>query len=138
MVMLAVNGKLVFGRPFDDVSPSPPDLSHFPRPQVMEVIKVATRPMKMIFVPSPDKQVTFDAPPTDLVLGRIEVAPAPPPSLPLESHGMRQGYVMVAAFRNEIGPAQEQGGIFPGIVILQVLPPLPRALISSCPPPPRR
>jgi hypothetical protein len=44
----------------------------------MEVIKVAARPMKMVFVPSPDKQLTFEAPPTDLVLGRIEV----PPSLP--------------------------------------------------------
>jgi hypothetical protein len=30
---------------------------------------------------------------------------------------------MVAAFKSEIGPAQQQGGIFPGIVILQV--PLP-------------
>lgn len=27
---------------------------------------------------------------------------------------------MVAAFKSEIGPAQQQGGIFPGIVILQV------------------
>ena len=28
---------------------------------------------------------------------------------------------MVAAFKSEIGPAQQQGGIFPGIVILQVM-----------------
>lgn len=28
---------------------------------------------------------------------------------------------MVAAFKSEIGPAQQQGGIFPGIVILQVI-----------------
>jgi hypothetical protein len=27
---------------------------------------------------------------------------------------------MVAAFKSEVGPAQQQGGIFPGIVILQV------------------
>jgi hypothetical protein len=87
MVMLAVNGKMVFGRPFDDVRPATP-LSACPSPhrppplsaQVMEVIKVAARPMKMVFVPSPDKQLTFEAPPTDLVLGRIEVPPSPLPS----------------------------------------------------------
>jgi hypothetical protein len=36
---------------------------------------------------------------------------------------------MVAAFKSEIGPAQQQGGIFPGIVILQV--PLPPSLCLS-------
>lgn len=44
MVMLAVNNKVVFGRPFDEV---------------MDVIKVTPRPIKMVFVPSPDKQVIF-------------------------------------------------------------------------------
>jgi hypothetical protein len=47
-------------------------------------------------------QFAFDAPPTDLVLGRIE------------------GFVMIAAFKSEIGPAQQQGGLSPGMVILQV------------------
>jgi hypothetical protein len=44
MVMLAIEGQVVFGRPFDDV---------------MDVVKAAPRPMKMTFVPSPDNQVTF-------------------------------------------------------------------------------
>jgi hypothetical protein len=85
----------------------------------MEVIKQAARPLKMVFVPSPDKQLSFDAPPTDLVLGRIEVSC---PSLRLSHLPFLQGYVMVAAFKSEIGPAQQQGGISPGIVILQVPP----------------
>lgn len=44
----------------------------------------------------------FEEPPVDLVLGRIE------------------GFVMIAAFKAELGPAQRQGGLTPGMVILQV------------------
>jgi hypothetical protein len=87
MVMLSVNGEVVFGRPFEEV---------------MHVIKVAKRPMDVMFVPSPDQQFTFETPPSDLVLGRIE------------------GFVMVAAFSSPHGPAQLHKGITPGMVILQV------------------
>ena len=87
MVMLSINGEVVFGRPFESV---------------MQVIKASSRPMDMMFVPSPDHAFTFDTPPTDLVLGRIE------------------GYVMVTAFSCPDGPAQEKKGLCPGMVILQV------------------
>jgi hypothetical protein len=87
MVMLSVSGEVVFGRPFEEV---------------MQVIKVAKRPIDVMFVPSPDQQFTFETPPSDLVLGRIE------------------GFVMVAAFSRPNGPAQEHKGICPGMVILQV------------------
>jgi hypothetical protein len=87
MVMLSVNDEVVFGRPFDEV---------------MGVIKASKRPMDVMFVPSPDQQFTFDCPPSDLVLGRIE------------------GFVMVAAFSRPDGPSQLHKGIRPGMVILQV------------------
>ena len=87
MVMLSVNGEVVFGRPFEEV---------------MQVIKAAKRPMDVMFVPSPDQQFTFESPPSDLVLGRIE------------------GFVMVAAFSRPNGVAQGHKGICPGMVILQV------------------
>jgi hypothetical protein len=87
MVMLSVNDEVVFGRPFDEV---------------MGVIKAARRPMEVMFVPSPDQQFTFEIPPSDLVLGRIE------------------GFVMVAAFSRTDGPSQLHQGIRPGMVILQV------------------
>jgi len=57
MLMLAVAGQVVFGKPFEDV---------------MQVIKTAARPVEMMFVPSPDVQFSFTTPPTDLVLGNIE------------------------------------------------------------------
>lgn len=106
MIMLAVEGTVVFGKPFE---------------KVMEIIKKCPRPLSMLFVKSPDLQVNFPPHITtvtdrDLILGMIE------------------GYVMVTANHLSQLPGgcvaadgSERGMVeynvsrlVPGMVILQV------------------
>lgn len=84
MLMLTIAGKVVFGRPFDEV---------------MQLLKSASRPVNIVFVPSPDKQLRYKVPPTNLVLARIE------------------GFIMLTAFSDN---NHYDDGLKPGVVILQV------------------